>query len=76
MNEKLEIQQTEERLAPLQMLRARFLGKAMRFREHHASGGFDPMSLLAYAALKRTLFLLDGFIGTVRDRNLVCAGAS
>jgi hypothetical protein len=74
MNEKSESNHLEEDLARLQLVQRRFLGLATRFREH-ASGGFDPMALFSYAALKRTLFLLDGFTHMIDDRNFVCAGA-
>lgn len=74
MSDKSHIHPLEDFLARLQRLEGHFLGRSMRFRDG-ASGAFDPMALLSYAALKRTLLLIDGFARMVEERNLVCAGA-
>jgi hypothetical protein len=74
MDDEPEIGQLNEELQRLQLSQSHFLAGAMRRRDQ-AKREFDPMALVSYAALKRTLFLIQGFAQMVEDRNLVCAGA-
>jgi hypothetical protein len=74
MGDEPEIDKLKDELQRLQLSQSHFLARAMRRRDR-ATTEFDAMALVSYAALKRTLFLIEGFAQMIEDRNLVCAGA-
>jgi hypothetical protein len=74
MGDEPETHKLKDELHRLQLSQSHFLARAMRQREQ-AKTEFDAMALASYAALKRTLFLIEGFAQMIEDRNLVCAGA-